>query len=120
MPGITDTYISKVNQAYMAALVPWKNPHLLYSGMAPGVVFRSKVVLTDASNTGWKALWEGKLTFSSWSNKESRLHINCLEMLAVCQALQTYLADLRGHHVLDRSDSDITVTSYINYQSQSM
>ncbi len=35
----------------------------------------------------------------------SGLHINYQEMLAVCQACQFFLPDIRGHHVLVRSDS---------------
>ncbi len=41
--------------------------------------------------------------------------INCLEMLAVCQSCQFFLPDIRGHHVLVRSDNR-SVVSYINHQ----
>ncbi len=80
-----------------------------------GLIHRRKVVSTDTSNTGWGALCEGRQTFGSWSDAEGRLHINCLEMTAVCRALQTFLPQLKGHHVLVRSDS-MTVVSYINHQ----
>lgn len=73
------------------------------------------MVSTDASNTGWGALCDGKPAFGHWSKEEGWLHINCLEMLAVCLGLRTFLPDLRGHHVLVRSDS-MTVVSYINRQ----
>ncbi len=79
------------------------------------IIFRRKVVTTDASNKGWGALCEGKPTFGLWSEEESGLHINCLEMLAVCQACQFFLSDIRGHHVLICSDSR-SVLSYINHQ----
>ncbi len=42
-------------------------------------------------------------------------HINCLEMLAVFQVLKHFLPDLRGHHVLVRTDNT-SVVSYINRQ----
>ncbi len=42
-------------------------------------------------------------------------HINRLEMLAVFLALKNILADLRGQHVLVRSDNT-SVVSYINHQ----
>ncbi len=45
---------------------------------------RRKVVMTDASNKGWGALCEDKPTFGIWSEKESGLHIICIEMLTVC------------------------------------
>ncbi len=73
---------------------------------------RRKVVTTDASNKSWGALCEGKPNFGLWSEKESGLHINCLEMLAVCQACQFFLPDIR---VLVCSDSR-SVVSYINNQ----
>ncbi len=73
------------------------------------MVSRRKVVSTDASNKGWGALC------SLWSKGEGSLNINCLEMLAVCRALYAYLPDLKGHHVLVRSNS-IIVVAYINHQ----
>ncbi|KAL0158986.1 hypothetical protein M9458_047062, partial [Cirrhinus mrigala] len=42
-------------------------------------------------------------------------HINCLEMLAVFQALKHFLPDLRDRHVLVRTDNT-AVVSYINHQ----
>ncbi len=105
----------KVSQACVTALAPWKDPQWLKQGVTMGLIHRRKVVSTDPSNTGWGALCEDRPTFGSWLDAEGRLHINCLEMTAVCQALQTFLPDLKGHHVLVRSDS-MTVVSYINRQ----
>ncbi len=79
------------------------------------MVFSRKVVSTDASNLGWGALCDSKPAFGLWSKKEGYLHINCLEMLAVCLWLCTFLPDLRGHHVLVHMDS-MMVVSYINRQ----
>ncbi len=47
-----------------------------------------------------------------WSKEEESLHINCLEMLAVCQALHVFLPDLKGHHV------SISMVAYINHQGR--
>ncbi len=66
--------------------------------------------MTDASSKGWGALCEGKPTFGLWSKEELTLHINCLEMLVVCQGCQFFLSDIRGHHVLVRSDSRSVVS----------
>ncbi len=97
------------------SLTPWKNPRWMEKGVAMGLVHTRKVVTTDASNTGWGALCEGKPTFGHWSKTESGFHINCLEMLAVCRAWQFFLPDLIGRHVLIRSDN-MSVVSYINHQ----
>ncbi len=82
----------RVNQACVTALTPWKNPRWMEKGVAMGLVHTRKVVTTDASNTGWGALCEGKPTFGHWSKTESGFHINCLEMLAVCRACQFFPA----------------------------
>ncbi len=70
-------------------------------GVDMGLVHTRKVVTTDASNTGWGALCEGKPTFGHWSKMESGFHINCLEMLAVCPAgpNRTPCADSLRQHV---------------------
>ncbi len=94
-----------VTQACVSVLTRWRNPLWLKRGMTLDTAHRRKIVTTDASNKGWGALCEGKPTFGLWSVEESTLHINCLEMLAVCQACQFFLLDIRGHHMLVRSDS---------------
>ncbi len=105
----------RVNQACVIALTPLKNPRWMEKGVAMGLVHTRKVFTTDASNTGWGALCEGKPTFGHWSKAESGFHINCLEMLAVCRACQFFLPDLIGRRVLIRSDN-MSVVSYINHQ----
>ncbi len=100
----------RVRKACVKALPPWKDPQWFKQGLTMGLIHRRKVVSPDASNTGRGALCEGRPTFSSWSDAEDRLHINYLEMMAVCWVLQTFLPHLKGHHVLVRSDS-ITVVS---------
>ncbi len=76
---------------------------------------KRKIVTAASPNKGWGALCEGKPTFGLWSKEESGLHINCLEMFSVCQAGQFFLSDIRGHHVLVRSDSR-SMVSFINPQ----
>ncbi len=104
-----------VTRACVSALACWRDPFWLKRGVILDTAHRRKVVKTDTSNKGWGALCEGKLTFSLWSEEESGLHINCLEMLAVCQTCQFFLPDFRRHHVLIRSGSK-SVVSYINHQ----
>ncbi len=61
--------------------------------------------MIDASNKGWGGLCVCKPTFGLWSEEDLGLHINCLEMIAVCQACRFFLPYTQGHHVLVRSDS---------------
>ncbi len=105
----------RVSQACVTALAPWKDPQWMEWGVPLGIIYRSKVVSTDASNVGWGVLCDGKPALGLWSKKKGCLHINCLEMLAVCLGLCTFLPDLRGHHILIHSDS-MTVVSYMNRQ----
>ncbi len=99
-----------VTQTCVSALTHWRNPLWLKQGMTLDTAHKRKVVMTDASNKGWGALCEGKLTFGLWFEEESTLHINSLEMLAVCLACQFFLPDIRGHNVLVRSDSSSVPT----------
>ncbi len=104
-----------VTRACVSALACWRDHFWLKRGVILDTEHRRKVIMADTSNKGWGALCEGKPTFTLWSEEESGLHINCLEMLAVCQAGQFYLPDIRGHHVLIRSDSR-SMVSHINHQ----
>ncbi len=79
---------------------PYKNHQWMERCVPLGMVYRRKVVSTDASNLGWGALCDSKPAFGLWSKKEGHIHINRLEMLAVCLCLCTFLSDLNGHHVL--------------------
>ncbi|KAL0183526.1 hypothetical protein M9458_019222, partial [Cirrhinus mrigala] len=105
----------RVDQACVEALIPWTNSRWMERGVPLGMVCRRKVVMTDASNMGWGALCDGNPAFGLWTKAEAGIHINCLEMLAVCRALHFFLTDLKGHHVLVRSDS-MTMVSYKNRQ----
>ncbi len=42
------------------------------------------------------ALCEGKPAFGSWSDTEGQLHINCLEMMAVCSSPSEFLTGPEG------------------------
>lgn len=69
------------------------------------LVSRRKVVTTDVSNTGLGALCDGRPEIATWSGSERRWHINCLEMMVVHLMLKAFLPDLKGHHVLVRTDN---------------
>ncbi len=56
----------RVDQACVTALAPWTNVQWMEQAVPLGMVYRRKVVSTDASNTGWGVLCEGKPTFGHW------------------------------------------------------
>ncbi len=87
---------------------------VLVSGPGAGRSVSPHSLATDASLTGWGAVMSGHPARGLWRGHLA-WHINRLEMLAVFQALKYFLADLRGHHVLVRTDNT-AVVSYINHQ----
>ncbi len=112
----------KLTQACVSALARWRHPFWLKQGMILDTLHRKKVVMTDVSNKGWAALCEVKPTFGLWSEKESGLHINCLEMLAVCQACQFFLPDINQQgglvsKILCTLPSDLLVWAQNNLRS---
>ncbi len=102
-------------QRGLRALVMWKKPWFLSKVPVLGASCRHKMLMTDASLTGWGAILEGRSSQGLWKDHHLSWHINRLEMLAAFLALKDFLADLRGHHVLVHSDNT-SVVSYINHQ----
>ncbi|XDV12998.1 hypothetical protein PO909_001522 [Leuciscus waleckii] len=82
----------KVDQKCVAALKPWTVTDWYRSGVSLGTSSSVKVVSTNASTSGWGALLEGRPLFGQWSEREKLLHINCLEMMAVDNALRRFLS----------------------------
>ncbi len=93
----------------------WKKLWFLSQGPVLGASCSRKMLTTDASLTGWGATLEGRSSQGLWKDHHLSWHINHLEMFAVFLALKNFLADLRGHHLLIRSDNTspggFTVTS---------
>ncbi|KAI2644945.1 ORF V: Enzymatic polyprotein [Labeo rohita] len=92
-----------------------RNPWFLSQGPVLGAPCRRVTLATDASLTGWGAVMSGHTARGLWRGHQLTWHINCLEMLAVFQALKHFLPDLRDRHVLVRTDNT-AVVSYINHQ----
>ncbi len=105
----------KVTQQSFRALAMWKKPWFLSQGPVPGASCRCRMLMTDASLTGWGAILEGHSSQGLWKDQHLSWHINRLESLAVFLALKNFLADLSGHHVLVHS-FNTSVISYINHQ----
>ncbi len=102
----------KVTRRCLRALDMWRQPWFLSQGPVLGAPCRRVTLATDASLTGWGAVMSGHPARGLWRGHHLAWHINRLEMLAVFQALKYFLPDLRGHHVLVRTDNT-TVVSYI-------
>ncbi|KAI2657596.1 Transposon Ty3-G Gag-Pol polyprotein [Labeo rohita] len=90
-------------------------PTCLGHGPVLGAPCRRVTLAADASLTGWGAVMSGHTARGLWRGHQLTWHINCLEMLAVFQALKHFLPDLRDRHVLVRTDNT-AVVSYINHQ----
>ncbi|KAI2655577.1 Transposon Ty3-G Gag-Pol polyprotein [Labeo rohita] len=105
----------KVTRRCLRALDMWRNPWFLSQGPVLGAPCRRVTLATDASLTGWGAVMSGHTARGLWRGHQLTWHINCLEMLAVFQALKHFLPDLRDRHVLVRTDNT-AVVSYINHQ----
>ncbi|KAK7878584.1 hypothetical protein WMY93_030420 [Mugilogobius chulae] len=64
-------------------LQPWGNQEFLCSGVPLGSLpCRREVVVTDASLTGWGAVWNHRMVRGVWSPQERLQHINVLELRA--------------------------------------
>ncbi len=105
----------KVKRRCLCALDMWKKLWFLSQGPVLGALCRHVTLTTDASLTGWGAVMSDCSAQGLWEGPHLMWHINCLEMLAVFQALKHFLPDLRGHHGLVRTDNT-SVVSYINHQ----
>ncbi len=99
----------KVTRRCLRDLVMSKKPWFLSQGPMLGASCRHKML------TRSRAISEGRLSQGLWKDHHLSWRINRLDMLAVFLALKNFLTDLRGHHVLVRSDNT-SVVSYINHQ----
>ena len=100
----------RVSSSCLLTLRPWRSRALLSRGVPLGSVpSRREVVVTDASATGWGAVWQRRTVRGLWSREEAAMHINVLELRAIMLALQHFAAHLKGRHVLVRCDNKSAV-----------
>ncbi len=83
-----------------------------------GAIHRRHMITTDASMTGWGAVFEGRPASGEWKEEFLFWHINCLELRAVFLALKYFLPVLGGYHIIVRTDN-MAVVSHINRQGGS-
>ena len=84
-------------------------PLAFLRGTPLGVIDVRRVVKTNASLTGWGAVFEGTSVKGLWPIHFQHLHIEEFELMAVLLALDHFLHFLRNCHVLIRSDNVTSV-----------
>ncbi len=109
------TYRVQITPACRKTFRPWSDPSFLRAGVPLEQVSRHAVVFTDASTTGWGAMYNGHAVSGVWTGPQLHWHINCLELLAVRLALSRLRGRLQRKDVLVHTDNTATV-AYINRQ----
>ncbi len=107
----------KVSGALFSALLVWRDPSFILRGVRMGVICHRQMIMTDASISGWGAVFKGP-AYGVWSGKYLTWHINGLELRAVHQALTHFIPFLTHSHVIVRKDN-MAVVSHINRQGGS-
>ncbi len=117
-PTVPATRLVRVSRSCCRHLLMWRDPVFLRSGVRMGAIHRRHMITTDASMTGWGAVFEGRPASGEWKEEFLFWHINCLELRAVFLALKYFLPVLGEHHVIVRTDN-MAVVSHINRQGGS-
>ena len=91
----------------------WLDPTKVLSGQPLHPLRHALQLFTDASNEGWGAHLGDYMAKGVWSESESALHINLLELKAVLLALKWFERLCYNQVVLVCTDNT-TVVSYIN------
>ncbi len=118
-PTVPATRLIRVSRSCCRHLLMWRDPVFLQSGVRMGVIHRRHMITTDASMTGWGAVFEGRPASGEWKEEFLFWHINCLELRAVFLALKYFLPVLGGHHIIVRTDNMAVVSQGINRQGGS-
>ncbi len=117
-PTIPANRLIRVSRSCSRPLLQWRDPAFLQSGVRMGAIHRRHMITTDASMTGWGAVFEGRPASREWTGEFFSWHINCLEIRAVFLALMYFLPVLGGYHIKVRTDN-MVVVSHINRQGGS-
>ncbi len=117
-PTVPATRLIRVSRSCCRPLLIWRDPVFLRSGVRMGAIHRRHMITTDASMTGWGAVFEGRPASGEWKEEFLSWHINCLELKAVFLALKYFLPVLGGYHIIVRTDN-MAVVSHINRQGGS-
>ncbi len=117
-PTVPATRLIRVSRSCCRPLLMWRDPVFLLSGVRMGAIYRRHMITTDASMTGWGAVFEGRPASGEWKEEFLSWHINCLELRAIFLALKYFLPVLGGYHIIVRTDN-MAVVSHINRQGGS-
>ena len=95
----------------------WLQEDLYHQGIPLRIDPPSHTIFTDASLSGWGAHVEpeGLLFHGLWTEDQSRLHINVLEMKAIFLSLSQAVHKVKNPTVLISTDNT-TVVAYIRHQ----
>ena len=93
----------------------WLDRKCTRAGMLLDIPDAQAHLFTDASESGWGAHLDALQVSEQWSTRETLLHINHLEMLAVRNALLAFMDQLTGMTVQLMSDN-ASVVSYLRKQ----
>ena len=95
----------------------WLQEDLYHQGIPLKIDPPSHTIFTDASLSGWGAHVEpeGLLFHGLWTEDQSRLHINVLEMKAIFLSLSQAVHKVKNSTVLVSTDNT-TVVAYIRHQ----
>ncbi|CAL9704266.1 unnamed protein product [Knipowitschia caucasica] len=104
-----------VTRRFLLTLRWWRCAENVNKGLTLGPVIHRHLVATDASLTGWGAVYRGNGVSGHWRGAYTTQHINVLELRAIYLALRHFLPHIQGQHVLVRTDS-VTAASYVNRQ----
>ncbi len=117
-PSRPSLRLLRVSGACLRTLSVWRDPNFLQKGVKMGVVCCRQMIMTDASLSGWGAVFKGRPVCGVWTGKYLAWHINSLEMSAVHLALVHFLPFLAHSHVSVGTDN-MAVVSHINCQGGS-
>ncbi len=99
-PTVPATRLIRVSRSCCRHLLMWRDPVFLQSGVRMGAIHRRHMITTDASMTGWGAVFEGRPASGEWKEEFLFWHINCLELRAVFLALKYFLPVLGEYHII--------------------
>ena len=85
----------------------------IYNGRTSIQLPAQALLQTDASLTGWEVAWEGIKTGGAWTQQDSRIYMNELELLAVKLALEIFLKAQEIKSLHFQMNNIVTLTYFL-------